>query len=96
MNLVCVHHQEAKRQQEAVGVVPRPHLLWRECEESVDCHQQRSNDDQAVVSICLNEVMPCDGQRVYMMLTKRTDECLQEEKFEHSTTIVCLGSSDSF
>ena len=79
MNLVSEHHQEAKREEEAVGVVPCPHLLWRECEEGVDTQQQRSKDDQAVVTICLNEVMPCDGKRVYVMLTKRTDECLQKE-----------------
>ena len=65
-----------EHQEEGVDVVPRSNLFVGLVVHDVGHAHQRGQCDEVVFPVGIYEVVSGDGQRVHMVLMKRSDECL--------------------
>lgn len=79
-NLIRYTDKDSQKEDKALPVVFSLNLLW--CQgDKVVCHVcQEGYSDSKIVSISLHKVMPCDGSRVYMMFSERTNKGLPKNK----------------
>ena len=49
-------------------------------QEVVAPDSKEGQHEEAVVTICFNIVMPSDGQRIEVMLSEGTNECLDRDR----------------
>lgn len=55
-------------------------VAWRVDQEVVAPDCKEGQGEEAVVTICFNIVMPSDGQRINVMLSEGTNECLDRDR----------------
>lgn len=80
VDLVGQSHKDGQEQEEAVpGIVPL-HVRIRAGQQDVGLRHQADQGHHAVVAIRLDQVVPCDGCRVYVVLPKRSDESLAKNR----------------
>ena len=81
VNLISQSHKDNENKEETVGGIRLFYRLLVMKATLVDNVTQDGQSCQAIVSICFNNIMSCDGCGIHMMLTEWTDECLREKKW---------------
>ena len=76
VDLVGESDEDPEHEEEGVDVVPRSNLFVGLVVHDVGHAHQRGQRDEAVVPVGFYEVVSGNGQRVHVVLTKRSDECL--------------------
>ena len=77
MDLIGERDEETERQHETVDGIPcMKFVRCLEVHEVGEDDQSRERDE-TVVPICFDEVVAGDGKRINVMLTERTNKCLQ-------------------
>lgn len=76
VELVGEGHKESQPAEKDEEVVARSNVLGVVHDQVVACEGQKGKHRHTVVSIALDDIMPCDGCRVYVMLAEWPDKCL--------------------
>lgn len=79
VDLIGQRHKDGQSVQVTVQGVRVIDLPWREGEEVEGHVSQRDDGQHAVIPVCLDEVVPCDGCGIDVVFPKRSDERLSKD-----------------
>lgn len=91
VKLVCKAQHHAKGKEEGVYVIPVLNIFWALVVDDVADGYQGQECHQKIVGICFDKVVAKNGERIDVVLTKWTNESLQE-KNNLSWTIIMQGA----